>query len=396
MRIELEQVAYVYQPGSISAAAALHDIDLSVSQGEMVAVIGHGGSGKSTLALLLAGLYQPTSGLVRITDQERRGEELFRKVGLVFQYPEQQLFGESVFEEVAFGAKNFGTPVDFLPTKVRAALEEVGLDANTFWHRSPFALSGGQKRRVAIASVLAANPRIIIFDEPTAGLDAGGRRWIINLAQKLHKQRKGIVWITHNMAEAALAERLIVLNQGGILLDGPPREVFSHEDLLTRAGLDIPQAAHVVRSLKSRGVSLPGQAVSVDEAYREISDWLAGRPPQSADAAEPLAAAAAESAPPIAADASCPELELAAELAPARDSLPAAENAPHSGAPEELDEAWERQAVRELKALIQDNEPETAVIEPEATEITPDFDLAGFTGEESPVVPEWRGGEADV
>ena len=273
MQIDFEQASFTYQSDSINACAALTDINLHIGPGELLAIIGHGGSGKSTLALLMAGLYKPTSGKVMMNGKEAKSGN--KAVGLVFQYPEQQLFGETVFEEVAFGARNFDVPEDYLPIRVRQALDDVGLSPDEFWHRSPFMLSGGQKRRVCIASMLSFSPKFIILDEPAAGLDEGGRLWIIDLVKKLHKDGKTVVWITHNMSEAAeLAQRIVVLNAGRIIFDDNASEVFSHEEELRAVGLDIPEAASLVRSLKDKGKPVPGFAVTVDEAYSEIMAWL--------------------------------------------------------------------------------------------------------------------------
>jgi len=289
MQITFEHVDYIYQPGTVNACQALRDINLSLSSGELTAVIGHGGSGKSTLSLLMAGLYQPTAGQVKAGGLVKDSRQAFRQVALVFQYPEQQLFGETVFEEVAFGARNYGTPEDYLNTKVRQSLVQVGLDPELFWHRSPFSLSGGQKRRVCIASMLVFEPKVIILDEPTAGLDEGGRRWMMDLVKKLHGQGRTVVWITHNMAEAAeLAQRIIVLNRGAVMLDGTPAQVFSHEEKLLAAGLDIPEAARLVRRMKREGVPVRGQAVTVRQAYREILGYLNGRPETEEELAEEL------------------------------------------------------------------------------------------------------------
>ncbi len=290
MQIKFEQVNYIYQPGTVNACQALQEISLEIPDGELTAVIGHGGSGKSTLSLLMAGLYQPTSGQVKVGGRVKSNANAFRQVALVFQYPEQQLFGESVFEEVAFGARNYGTPEDYLNIKVRQALVQVGLEPDLFWHRSPFSLSGGQKRRVCIASMLVFEPRVIILDEPTAGLDEGGRVWMMELIKALHNQGRNVIWITHNMAEAAeMAQRIIVLNQGRIMLDGSPEQVFGQEEALRQAGLDIPEAAGLVRRMQRAGIPVPGRAVTVPQAFREIRDFLAGAP-------EPLAEPAGEAA----------------------------------------------------------------------------------------------------
>ena len=274
MKLTLRNVDYIYQEGGVSETAALKDVDLTIDSGELVAVIGHGGSGKSTLALLMAGLYQPTHGQVELTGCPDPAHP-FRSVGMVFQYPEQQLFGETVFEEVSFGARNHGTAEDFLPTKVREALEQVGLDPDVMWYRSPFSLSGGQKRRVCIAGVLVMDPQLIILDEPTAGLDEGGRRWVAQLVRKLNAEGRTVIWITHNMTEAAeVARRVIVLKGGQILLDGTPREVFAAEDKLAEAHLNAPPAAQLVRELQGRGWDIPAEAVTVEEACAEITEHL--------------------------------------------------------------------------------------------------------------------------
>ncbi|MBR0375525.1 MAG: energy-coupling factor transporter ATPase [Firmicutes bacterium] len=275
MKISLQHVDHIYQEGGVSETAALRDVDLTIDEGELVAVIGHGGSGKSTLALLMAGLYQPSSGTVELTGS-KDPEHPFRSVGLVFQDPEQQLFGESVFEEVAFGARNQGVAEDYLPVKVREALAQVGLDPDVMWYRSPFSLSGGQKRRVCIAGVLVMDPQLIILDEPTAGLDEGGRKWIAQLVRRLNEEGRTVVWITHNMAEAAeVARRVIVLKGGRVLLDGPPQQVFSEEETLMSAHLTPPPAARLVRELQRRGWDIEASAVTVEGAAEEILSHLA-------------------------------------------------------------------------------------------------------------------------
>lgn len=278
MQIELTKASYSYQAGSPFAIEALHDIDLTIAAGELVAIIGHSGSGKSTLAQLLAGLILPTSGSVLIDGAKPAKGGVFRQVGLVFQYPEQQLFGETILEEVAFGAKNYGASEQELASIVDNALTEVDLSPQLFIERSPFSLSGGQKRRVAIASILAINPEIMILDEPTAGLDQRGRRWIIDLVKRLReRQGKTVIWISHNMEEVAeLAQRIIVLSKGQKILDGDPHQVFAAEQQLLDSGLDIPQPAQLVRRLRKRGIPLPAQAITVGEASREISAWLGG------------------------------------------------------------------------------------------------------------------------
>ena len=343
MRLIIDHVNYIYEEGTITETAALHDVSLTIEQGEMIALIGHGGSGKSTLALMMAGLVSPTSGSLLLSNHDRPDASLFHSVGLVFQYPEQQMFGQSVFEEVAFGPRNYGVPEDYLPARVRQALEEVDLPADEFWHRSPFLLSGGQKRRVCIASVIAMNPRVIIFDEPSAGLDEAGKAWLSALIRRLNSEGRTVIWITHNMEEAAEhARRIIVLDHGKVVLDGTPQQVFAEEDVLRRANLTIPYAARLVRELKRRGADLPGQAVTVEHAYREILSWLQRR------------------------DAAAQEMEIdkiisSDEMESLRSSL----RSESVDAEESLsdDEQWERRTAEELRTLVL-NARETAFVGP--------------------------------
>ena len=302
MQIELRHVGYTYQMGTPGMHPALQDVTLTIKSGELIAMIGHGGSGKSTLSLILAGLYKPTSGTVETYDLAAERKDIFPSVGMVFQYPEHQLFAETVYEEVVFGARNFGVPQDYLPIRVRKSLTAVGLDPDAFWDRSPFLLSGGQQRRVCIAGALAVEPKMLILDEPTAGLDAGGRRWMLDLARRLHQEGRTILWVTHNMQEAAeLAQRILVLNQGRLVLDGTPQQVFAQEELLQQAGLEIPQAARIVRTLRQRGIPLPGVAISVEQAATEIADYLSAPTVEAEPPAplEPLEAAGEEEEPEI-------------------------------------------------------------------------------------------------
>lgn len=293
MQLVLEHVDYTYQAGSVHQATALQDVSLSIGQGELVTVIGHGGSGKSTLALLLAGLYQPGQGRRLMQADDLAEDQLRRQIGIAFQYPEHQLFGETVFEEVAFGARNLGVPEDYLAIQVSQALERVGLAAEQFLQRSPFQLSGGQKRRVCLASVLVTGPSFLILDEPSSGLDERGRQWLTQLVRDLHEKGKTIIWITHDMEEAAeIANRIIVLNQGRIALDGTPEQVFAAEQVLQAANLELPPAAKLVRRLRQRGANLPGLAVTNAAACAEIIAWKAGC------AVVPEPAAGAESTPP--------------------------------------------------------------------------------------------------
>ncbi len=277
MQIVAKELDYIYQQGTVFAAPALHDVSFEIPTGQMVAMIGHSGSGKSTLAHLIGGLILPSSGSVSVDGKQADVKNTFRQVGLVFQYPEQQFFGETVLEEVSFGPKNFGVPQENLEAVVKKALADVGLKPELFLERSPFTLSGGEQRRVAIASVLATDPQILIFDEPTAGLDVSGRNWIMDLARQYHEKGRTILWISHHMQEVAdLAERILVVSHGQLIADGTPQEVFAQTLTLQEHGLDIPEAALLVRRLKEQGKPVPGLAVTLDQAYEEIHAWLKG------------------------------------------------------------------------------------------------------------------------
>ncbi|ATW27142.1 energy-coupling factor transporter ATPase [Candidatus Formimonas warabiya] len=283
MSIEIKDLSYIYLPGTPYEKTALKKINMHIGKGEFIGLIGHTGSGKSTLAQHLNGLLKPTQGSISIDgvslwEKKKPPADLCRKVGLVFQYPEHQLFAETVYEDVAFGPRNLDIPEAELPSLVRQSLEWVGLSYEEFKDRSPFALSGGQKRRVAMAGVLAMQSDVLVLDEPTAGLDPAGRKEMISLVKQLYqKYDRTVVWISHNMDEIArLVNRLIVMYRGKIYLDGAPREVFAREQELKNIGLDIPAAAAVVRRLKERGKPVPGRAITIDEAFQEISQWMGG------------------------------------------------------------------------------------------------------------------------
>ncbi|MCR6543986.1 energy-coupling factor transporter ATPase [Dehalobacterium formicoaceticum] len=283
MSIEIKNLSYIYLPGTPYEKKALNQINLSIKAGEFIGLIGHTGSGKSTLAQHFNGLLKPSSGSIEV---ERRNlwagkkppKDICGKVGLVFQYPEYQLFAETVYEDVAFGPLNLGFPLRNIAEIVQHALESVGLDYLLFKDKSPFSLSGGEKRRVAIAGVMAMNPDILVLDEPTAGLDPVGRKEIIRLIHHFFQQKgKTVIWISHNMDEIArLVNRLIVMVQGKILMDGSPQEVFSREKELMEVGLAIPAASSLVRRLKEQGKPIPGKAITVDQAFQEIAMWLEG------------------------------------------------------------------------------------------------------------------------
>lgn len=251
--LEVEKVSFGYER---HGDLALRDVSVSVREGELVGLLGHTGSGKSTLVQLMAGLERPASGRVLIGGAAGAGRHsrAWNRVGVVFQYPERQLFAHTVREDVAFGPRNLGVTGDELATRVDGAIRGVGLDPDAVGDVSPFALSGGQQRRIAFAGVLAMEPDVLVFDEPVAGLDPRSRREFIRLLRKLHARGRTIVMTSHNMDDAAeLCDRLVVLDHGSVFLDGTPAEVFSQADELRRMGLGIPDAQEMARRLIGRG-----------------------------------------------------------------------------------------------------------------------------------------------
>jgi energy-coupling factor transport system ATP-binding protein len=278
MSIVLKNVSYVYMPGTPYERAAVRDVSLTVAPGEFVGIIGHTGSGKSTLVQHMNGLLRPTKGVVEVdgVDLAARGEAAKlarRKVGMVFQYPEHQLFEETVFDDVAFGPRNLGLAADEVEERVRTALDFVGLDFAAFAKRSPFRLSGGQMRRVAIAGVVALRPAYLVLDEPSAGLDPRGRDEIFAEVSRLHAATgAAVVLISHNMEEVArLVNRLVVMREGAVSLDGPPREVFRHREALQAAGVDVPGVTALLGRLAARGLDVDASALTVTEAAASIA-----------------------------------------------------------------------------------------------------------------------------
>jgi len=276
MPIRLEKVNYTYQPNSPFQSEALHDIDLVIREGDFVGLIGHTGSGKSTLAQHFNGLLKPTGGRVfvdnwEITAKNAPLKKIREKVGLVFQYPEHQLFEDTVYQEIAFGVKNLGLAKELIEKRVRKALEMVHLPYEDYCNASPFALSGGEKRRVAIASVLAMEPTYLILDEPMAGLDPRGRREIMEQIKELHEAGLTVILISHSMDDVAqLTKRLIVMHQGRIVFDDDTRHVFTHYARLQELGLDIPTVTKLVLALRSKGWKLREDIFTVEEAKEEI------------------------------------------------------------------------------------------------------------------------------
>ncbi|HIX60308.1 MAG TPA: energy-coupling factor transporter ATPase [Candidatus Blautia gallistercoris] len=283
MSIELKHVTYTYSPGTAYEIHALEDINLVIPDGQFIGMIGHTGSGKSTLIQHLNGLIRPTSGEVLYNGEDIWQEKydlksLRSQVGLVFQYPEHQLFEVDVISDVCFGPKNQGLSQEEAKEQARKALDSVGI-GEEFYSKSPFELSGGQKKRVAIAGVLAMNPKILILDEPTAGLDPKGRDEILDQIALLHKERGiSIVLVSHSMEDIArYVERIIVMNHGKVALDGAPKEVFSHYKELEAMGLSAPQITYIMQALKEHGLDVDVTATTVEEAKASILEALKKR-----------------------------------------------------------------------------------------------------------------------
>lgn len=276
MSIELKNITYTYSPGTAYEIHALKDVNLEIPDGQFIGVIGHTGSGKSTLIQHLNALIRPTSGTVLYNGEDVWEEKYDRRnlrsqVGLVFQYPEHQLFESDVLSDVCFGPMNQGMSREEAEAEAKKALLQVGFKEKNF-SKSPFELSGGQKKRVAIAGVLAMNPKILILDEPTAGLDPKGRDEILDQISELHKARGiTIILVSHSMEDVAkYVERLIVVNRGQIAFDDNPREVFSHYKELEAMGLAAPQITYIMHALKQKGLKVDPNATTVEEARDDI------------------------------------------------------------------------------------------------------------------------------
>jgi len=278
MSINLTNVFFTYMTGTPFERQALNDVSVSIEKGEILAIIGHTGSGKSTLVQHLNGLLKPSSGKVTIDDIDisgRGGEakKARQQVGMVFQYPEHQIFAETVYEDIAFGPRNRGFSAEEVDKQVHEAMAFVGLDFDTFAKRSPFQLSGGQMRRVAIAGVVAMNPDYLVLDEPSAGLDPRSRNAVFKEILALHKERGiAIVLVTHSMEEAAkYANRMLVINKGKILFDGKPAEIFSqHKNELVAVGMDEPQVYKLSALLRSKGLDIAEGITDSAELVKNI------------------------------------------------------------------------------------------------------------------------------
>lgn len=281
--IEINNLMHIYSPGLPFEKKAMDDISLKIEENEFIGLIGHTGSGKSTFIQHLNGLLKPSSGEIIIdgTRVDKSGSnltDLRKKVGLVFQYPEYQLFEETIERDIAFGPRNLDISEEEVNERVKASMESVGLDYETYKDKSPFELSGGLKRRVAIAGVLAMEPKVLILDEPTAGLDPRGRDEILSEIKSIHENRKiTVILVSHSMEDVAkIAERIIVFDKGKVFLDGEPREIFRNEDKLLGVGLGIPQITSLMRTLKKKGLDINEDAITVEEAKESLKKYLRG------------------------------------------------------------------------------------------------------------------------
>ncbi len=279
MAIILDKVNYIYNEGLAYERAALKEISLVIPDGQFIGLIGHTGSGKSTLIQHLNGLLKATSGTIYyngadIYDPDYSMKELRTKVGLVFQYPEHQLFETTVLKDVQFGPKNLGLPPLEIDLRSYEALKLVGLGEELL-DASPFELSGGQKRRVAIAGVLAMKPEVLILDEPTAGLDPSGRDEILNQISKIHEEQKiTVILVSHSMEDVAkYVERLIVMNDSKVAFDAAPQEVFQHYQELEKIGLAAPQVTYIMDGLADAGLSINRNVTTIQEAVEELATW---------------------------------------------------------------------------------------------------------------------------
>ncbi len=288
MSIEIRNLTHTYMAGGPFERTAIRDVNLTISDGEFVGLIGHTGSGKSTLIMHLNGLIKPTSGEIHIDglnlmDKNTSLRDVRRKVGLVFQYPEYQLFEETILKDVMFGPKNLGLTDEEAEQRARHALHQVGLTDETMYEKSPFELSGGQKRRVAIAGVLAMKPTTLILDEPTAGLDPRGREEILSLIKRYHEEEKvTLIMVSHSMTDVSrLCSRILVMNHSRLVMDDTPDEVFMNGDALMEAGLAMPPCAELAERLRGAGFDIPADAYRPEELKQAIMRNL-GRSEQHA------------------------------------------------------------------------------------------------------------------
>ncbi|AAO37032.1 energy-coupling factor transporter ATP-binding protein EcfA [Clostridium tetani] len=277
MSIKIENLTHVYMQETPFEKKAIDDVNLEIKNGEFIALIGHTGSGKSTLIQHINGLLKPHSGRIIIDDiditkKEVKMSEIRKKVGLVFQYPEYQLFEETIEKDIAFGPKNLNLSEEEINKRIKRAMNIVGLDYEKYRDKSPFELSGGQKRRVAIAGVVAMEPEVLILDEPTAGLDPKGRDEILGEIKDLHKEyNMTIILVSHSMEDVAkLATRVLVMHKGKCILDGEPSQVFNEVDTLESVGLAAPQVTYLMRSLKEKGFNISENIFTIEQAKKEL------------------------------------------------------------------------------------------------------------------------------
>ena len=281
MSIQVKNLTHIYSKGMPDEQLALDNVSFEIADGEKVAVIGHTGSGKSTLMQHLNGIIKPSSGSIiigdtDITDPKTVMKDVRRRVGLVFQYPEYQLFEETVAKDIAFGPKNLGLSEGEIDERVREAIKLVGLEYDDIAERSPFELSGGQKRRVAIAGVIAMEPEILILDEPTAGLDPGAHKEILRMIEKIHSaQNNIIIFVSHNMSDVAeMADRVMVMDEGRILMMDTPEVVFSRHEELNAIGLDIPPVTELMNDIRACSVDVPANVLNIEDAKTALLAYL--------------------------------------------------------------------------------------------------------------------------
>ncbi len=281
MSIQVRNLSHIYSKGMPDEQKALDNINFDIYDGEIVGVIGHTGSGKSTLLQHLNGLLKGDSGSIEIdgVDITKPGvsmRDIRKKVGLVFQYPEYQLFEETVALDVAFGPKNLGLTPEEVDSRVREGLELVGLSYEDIKDRSPFELSGGQKRRVAIAGVIAMKPHVLILDEPTAGLDPGAHKDILSMIREVHESQNNIIlFVSHNMADvAALSDKVLVMDEGKLVMAGTPQEIFSQRERLATIGLSVPPVTELMYQLKEKGIPVKENILELKEATEALYEYL--------------------------------------------------------------------------------------------------------------------------
>ncbi len=283
MSVQVKNIFHTYNKGNPDAKIALKDVSFSIHDGEILGVIGHTGSGKSTMLQHLNGLLKPDSGQIiigdiDITDEKVKMTEIRKRVGLVFQYPEYQLFEETVAKDVAFGPKNLGMSDEDIEKTVRKSLEMVGLSYDEIAGRSPFELSGGQKRRVAIAGVIAMNPEVLILDEPTSGLDPHAHMEVLNMIRKIHKESTGIIiFVSHNMRDVAnMSDKVLVMDRGSVVEFDTPDEIFKKREMLRNIGLSTTPSAVLFDKLDDRGIHIESDAVRIDDVEEALFGYLTG------------------------------------------------------------------------------------------------------------------------